>query len=197
MKPGGAKIKGDRGEREALAKHREVMPHLLVRGADRAKNAGQPHDRGDLSVFDDQAVQVKYFKRDNLGAAVRQAAYGAQEQASNAYKELGAGLSIVDGQRKTSTRILASYTPNMAEKLGIEPVVEFGIISQLLAWVSTDEPPKGFLAYPRHARWARLASEPAVIVGTFEAYAAAYEQWRMLNGAQTATPDRSEPSHAA
>ncbi|MGO0605623.1 MAG: hypothetical protein ACTIIH_13710 [Brevibacterium sp.] len=170
--PNSAKNKGDRGEREVLERILTDLGDFTVLGAARGKNAGQPHDRGDLFVFDDEAVQVKNFKRSQLGQAVRESASGAAAQAANGFKPFGVRLSLIDGARKNDVRILASYTPGLADRLGIEAVVEFGTISKLRDWITTDIAPKGFLAYPRHQRWALLSSQPSVVVGTFEAFAA-------------------------
>lgn len=177
-----SKNKGDRGEREVLALFGARLADHLVPGAQRGKNAGQPHDRGDLFVLDGFAVQVKYFKASNLGGAVRQAAYGAAEQAANGFKDYGVGMSIIEGARKDSVRVLASYTPDMALVIpGVEPVADFGTISKLKAWIADDVGPHGYRTHSRRNRWATLTSDPVTIVGTFEAFEASYRALTEFN----------------
>ncbi|GAA1937506.1 hypothetical protein GCM10009689_17600 [Brevibacterium antiquum] len=188
-----SKNKGDRGEREVLALFETRLADHLVPGAQRGKNAGQPHDRGDLFVLDGFAVQVKYFKASNLGGAVRQAAYGAAEQATNGFKNHGVGMSIIEGARKGSVRVLASYTPDMALALpGVEHVAQFGTISKLKAWITDDAGPYGYRAYPRSHRWATLTSDPVTIVGTFEAFETSYLELADANTLPMTAPRKGD-----
>jgi hypothetical protein len=172
-----SKNKGDRGEREAMRVLAELIPELLVDGYDRAKSAGIPHDRGDLHVLDDTAVQVKHWSRDSLGAALLDAAFGASEQASNARKDGSLGMASIAGAKKDGVRWLAAVTVEMADPLGLRSVVEFKKVSALSAWVQDDEGPKGYLVHPRTSRIATFtAPRRSVVVAPIEAWTHAYAE---------------------
>lgn len=170
------KSKGDIGEREALAKLRELISDLLVDGNDRAKSAGIPHDRGDLHALDDTAVQVKHWGASRLGSALLEAAFGAELQASAARKPHSLGMSSISGAPKAGVRWLASMVQSEADHLGLVPVVEFKSITPLRAWIVDDRGPAGYLTHPRRERVCTFTTRGrSIIVAPIEAWAHRYE----------------------
>lgn len=170
-----SKNKGDRGEREAIARLAELIPDLLVDGYDRARSAGIPHDRGDLYALEDTAIQVKHWGASSLGLALTEAASGASEQALNARKPSSLGMASIHGARATQVRWLAALTPEMAERLHMLPVADFKMISALRSWVQDDDGPHGYIAHPREKRIGRfLVRGKVTVVSPLEAWAHAY-----------------------
>ncbi|MPV51410.1 hypothetical protein GCG21_15605 [Pseudactinotalea sp. HY160] len=83
-----AKHKGDRAEREAVEYLVAQVPDLVH------PRAEWRDDVGDLRVFDYAAVQVRNYKLDYLGAALRSSATDAVAQARNGrVPGLGPGFS--------------------------------------------------------------------------------------------------------
>lgn len=171
-----SKSKGDRFEREAMAMLEASCPDLLVPGATRGKNAGQPLDRGDLFAFEDVSVQVRAYAMNRMGQALRSAAADSLVQAGNAHRELGVGLCPIPRAPKSGVRWVVSMAPEMAQVLSVDPVAEFSQVSRLLPWLRDDDGPHGYLTYDRTVRWGLLT--PDVVVGPVEAFLLSYRALR-------------------
>lgn len=92
------KSKGDQAEREALQALVGLSPPaLLVPEPTRRYGAGQMFDKGDLDVFPDVTVQVKWVAK--LADGVRQALDGAVVQQRHAKSEFHLGLARTTGSQ--------------------------------------------------------------------------------------------------
>src|SRR5690625_4924548 len=104
-----SKNKGDRAEREAVEYLQQVADDLVVPRAQRMLGAGRADDVGDLRVLADVAVQVRNYKLDSLGAALRSAAMDAVAQAANGDIPHALGLVPYPRARAGTVRWLASW----------------------------------------------------------------------------------------
>ncbi|MPV50139.1 hypothetical protein GCG21_08995 [Pseudactinotalea sp. HY160] len=172
-----SKNKGDRAEREAVEYLRDQVPGLLVENAMRMLGAGRSDDIGDLRVFPDVAVQVRNYKLDSIGAAVRSSAVDARTQAANGLLPHGLGLVPYPRARAGTVRWIATWLTPPAP-LECEPV-EFKTITKALAWLRDDDGPHGYLTHPRTRRVAALTGPGTeVFVAPAEAWLAAYARAR-------------------
>src|SRR5699024_5027038 len=134
-----SKNKGDRAEREAVEYLQQMIPDLVVPRAQRMLGAGRADDVGDLRVLLDVAVQVRNYKLDSLGAALRSAAVDAVGQAANGDMPYALGLVPYPRARSGSVRWLATWVTPPAGLL-IE-AHEFASVSKAAAWVRDDQGP--------------------------------------------------------
>lgn len=168
-----SKAKGDRAEREAVEYLCASVPDLVVPNAMRMLGAGRSDDVGDLRVFADVAVQVRNYKLDSIGAAVRSSAVDAVAQAANGLLPHGLGLVPFPRARAGTVRWIATWITPPAP-LGCEPV-EFKTIGKALAWVRDDVGPYGYLPRGRDERVAALTGPgQPVFMAPAEAWLAAY-----------------------
>ena len=100
-----SKIKGDRGEREAVGVLRALAPDLMVAKPQRKLGAGRREDTGDLVVLPDVTVQVKTYGR--IETALRDAATGAETQGERAGTAFALGMAPIPRARRGSVRWLA------------------------------------------------------------------------------------------
>lgn len=172
-----AKNKGDRAERDAVAYLLETCPDLCLPKAKRMLGAGRAEDVGDLYVFRDTAVQVRAYKMDSLGAAIRSSARDAVAQADNGDMDHALGLVPFPRARPGTVKWLACTTPEAwPGPLPIDPV-GFKMVSRALTWLRDDDGPHGFLAYSRVERVGLLEGGNAgapVLLAPFEAWLAGY-----------------------
>ncbi|MGK3708818.1 hypothetical protein [Arthrobacter sp. IK3] len=167
-----AKNKGDRFEREAVTALVELLPEFTVNNPMRMLGAGRKDDVGDLSVFPDVAIQVRAKK--DMGQAIRTSAEDSVKQAGNGQMPYALGMVPILGTRAHQVRWLACTAVD-AWPGGIEPVVDFALVSRALTWVRDDEGPAGYRAWRRRERIGRLGGPgyPALIA-PLEAWADAY-----------------------
>jgi hypothetical protein len=174
-----SKDKGDRFER-AFAKHViESYPELIsVKTPMRHLGAGRKEDVGDMHLFSDAAIQVKAVAAP--GTALRSAAAGAIIQAGHAKVPFAVGVVPVFNARVGRVKWLATVQPDAWPGVGLgKPdvhVVEFAMVSKLMTWVSIDEPPFGFRAWPRTERIAILGGGETtpILVSPLEAWMETY-----------------------
>lgn len=189
-----SKAKGDNAERDAVAYLLDVCPDLCRPKAKRMLGAGRAEDVGDLYVFVDTAVQVRAFKAEYLGSAVRSSARDSVVQAGHGDMEFALGLVPFPRARRGTVKWLACVEPDAwpggPGSVPITPV-EFALVSKALAWVRDDEGPHGFMAYPRRERVARLSGGKTrpVLIAPFEAWLAAYRTARTRPGTVLMTVD--------
>lgn len=170
-----SKNKGDRAEREAVEYLQQVAGDLVVPRAQRMLGAGRADDVGDLRVLPDVAVQVRNYKLDSLGAALRSAAVDAVAQAANGDMPHALGLVPYPRARAGSVRWLATWVRTPAG-LPVE-VHEFASVSKAAAWVRDDQGPYGYRVWPREQRVAHLGGRgDHVFVAPAEAWLALYRQ---------------------
>ena len=171
-----SKNKGDKAERDAVAYFLETVPDLCVTKAMRMLGAGRSEDVGDLHVFTDTAIQVRAYKMDSIGAAVRSSAKDSVTQAGHGDKDYALGMVPYPRARAGSVKWLACVDVDAWPSGRPDEVVEFAMISKALDWVRSDEAPYGFLAYPREQRIAVLAGGETrpVLVAPIEAWIEAY-----------------------
>lgn len=104
------KSKGDKAEKEALAMLTGLAPaSLLVAQPSRRYGAGQMFDKGDLDVFPDVTIQVKWLAK--LAEGVRQTLDGAVAQQRNAKTELHLGLARTSGHQRERWLAVCSTWP--------------------------------------------------------------------------------------
>lgn len=154
-----AKNKGDRFEWKAVRyiQSHEIGANLIdVTTPGRLLGAGRKDDGGDLHLFTDVAVQVKAYK--DLGSAVRESAYKAQDQAAYAEKPLGVGMVPIPRARAERVCWVFTCPPNMLPQYGsfAASKATFPRISDLVNWIQDDDGPRGYAAYPRTERLAEL-----------------------------------------
>lgn len=174
-----SKDKGDRFER-AFSKHViDTYPELIsVKTPMRHLGAGRKEDVGDMHLFSDTAMQVKAVAQP--GSALRSAASGAIIQAGHARAPFAVGVVPVFNARVGRVKWLATVQPDAWP--GATPtgptvnVTEFAMVSKLMTWVSIDEPPYGFRAWPRTERIAILGGGDTtpILVAPLEAWMEAY-----------------------
>lgn len=172
-----SKNKGDRAEREAVEYLQHAVPDLVVPRAQRMLGAGRADDVGDLRVLPDVAVQVRNYKLDCLGAALRSAAVDAVAQAANGDMPLALGMVPFPRARSGSVRWLASWV-RPPVSLPVE-AHEFASVSKAAAWVRDDQGPYGYRVWSREQRVAHLGGRgDHVFVAPAEAWLALYRQTR-------------------
>lgn len=179
-----AKNKGDRAEREAVRHLQELAPNLCVEGAIRMLGAGRMDDVGDLRVFDDVAIQVRNYRPEALGAALRSSATDSTKQAANGRVPIGLGMVPIPRARKGTVRWLASVeqwpTP-LWEHGGLIQPEPFKMVSRAIAWLRDE---KGTIERPavsRNLRVAHLTGAGApVFIAPIEAWLEAYASVRGL-----------------
>lgn len=170
------KSKGDRAEREAVTWLVENAADLVYPEARRYLGAGRQEDEGDLWVLPDAAIQVKHWKKERLGQALRVAALDSVRQAKRSRMRFPVGMVKYPNSRTDQVRWLASWVadadPNVSTNLA---PVEFKLVSRTVAWVRDDDGPYGYVARPRTERIAVLSSpKPGVYVAPFEAWLTLY-----------------------
>lgn len=188
-----AKAKGDRAERDAVRYLLETCRDLCLPKAQRLLGAGRAEDVGDLYVFADVAVQVRAYKMDSIGAAVRSSARDSIVQADNGDMDYALGLVPFPRARPGTVKWLACVQPEAWPTGAPEGTIPFALISRTLTWVRDDDGPHGFLAYPRDRRIALLSGGDCapVLVAPFEAWLVAYRQ--ATGRPAPATPDIETP----
>lgn len=171
-----SKSKGDQAERDAVAYLMQMCPDLMLPKAMRKLGAGRKEDTGDLHVFADVAIQVRNYKLDSLGLALRSSATDAVAQAANGDQGHALGLVPYPRARAGTVRWIASWV-HAPGSLVVDPV-EFKTVSKAVAWVRDDTGPYGYLARARIERIAYLtgAGTPVMI--------APYEAWLELYAAR-------------
>lgn len=173
-----AKQKGDRAEREAVEVLKLMAPNLCVEGAIRMLGAGRKDDVGDLRVFDDVAVQVRNYRVEALGLALRSSAVDATAQALNGRVRFALGMVPVPRARKGTVRWLAScerWPMPLWEGGGLVEPCEFTQVSKAVAWLRDDIGSVESPALNREVRVARLSGRGTpVLVGPVEAWLSAY-----------------------
>jgi len=103
-----SKNKGDRGEREAVVALCALAPDHVLPNARRKLGAGRRDDMGDIDVFPDVTIQVKWLT--SLPTALRDAAAGANVQSARAGTTYALGMAPIPRARKSGVRWLASTT---------------------------------------------------------------------------------------
>ena len=188
-----AKNKGDQAERDAVRYLQDLCPDLCLPKAKRMLGAGRAEDVGDLYVFADTAIQVRAYRIESLGAAVRSSARDSIVQAGHGDMDFALGMVPFPRARAGTVKWLAAVEPDAwpggRTAWPIEPI-PFALISKALTWLRDDAGPHGFMAYPREHRLALLTGGNAadVLVAPFEAWLRAY---RAATGRQVplAVPD--------
>lgn len=171
-----AKRKGDAAELEAVRFLVDAAPDLVVNNPWRMLGAGRKDDVGDLRVLPEVAIQVRSYKLDSIGLAVRSAATDALTQAANGGYAHAFGMIPYPRARKGSVRWLASWVRPLDDAVS---VAEFKRVSDVLMWVRDDDGPHGYRTWPRGARVAHLTGPGApVFVAPIEAWLAGYRQVR-------------------
>lgn len=162
------KQKGDQAEREAVAMLVGMAPKdLVVDRPGRKFGAGQMFDVGDLDVFPDVTIQVKWMK--SLPPAVLQALRGAIVQQSNAKTAHHLGLARTTG--RCPERWLATWTHWPSAPPATKPLGEFGNCpAAIRAITSCDN------GLSRHERFVSFqsAATGTVFVGTVETWLHSY-----------------------
>lgn len=136
------KAKGDQAEREAVVALVELAPDLVVTDPRRHLGAGRQDDVGDLRVFPEVAVQVKFWRPASLSQGLRASAVGAAVQAINARVPLSMGLVKYPNARGEQVRWIATAVswPVAAEAR------DFGsAVTRAVSWIRDDagpQPPK-------------------------------------------------------
>jgi hypothetical protein len=179
-----AKNKGDRAEREAVEILKDLAPNLCVVDAIRMLGAGRMDDVGDLRVFEDVAIQVRNYRPEALGAALRSSATDSTKQAANGRVALGLGLVPIPRARKGTVRWLASVeewpTPLWEEGGLIQPE-PFKLVSRAIAWLRDEKGTHDRPAVSRNLRVAHLTGAGApVYIAPIEAWLDAYAFVRNL-----------------
>ena len=181
-----AKLKGDRGEREAVLVLKALAPDLVLSNAQRKLGAGRREDTGDLVVFSDVTVQVKTYA--TAGSALRDAAEGAELQRARAGTRFALGMAPVPRARRGAVRWLASTLRWPGGELGQDDLFSVGLVSRAIAHVRRDD-----LGIRRERRVAIVerAGAHRIYVAPVEAWIAA---WRLArNGrVQLTVPDPVE-----
>jgi len=135
--------------------------------------AGRADDVGDLRVLADVAVQVRNYKLDSLGAALRSAAMDAVAQAANGDMPHALGLVPYPRARAGTVRWLASWLTPPSQPECQE--LEFASVSKAASWVRDDQGPYGYRVWPRHQRLAYLGGRgDHVFVAPAEAWLRLY-----------------------
>lgn len=173
-----SKDKGDRAEREAVEALKALAPDLVLPKAMRMLGAGRAEDTGDLYVFPDVAIQVRSYKMESLGSAIRSSAKDSVAQAGHGDMTFGLGLVPYPRARAESVRWLACVQQWPVD-LPVDPI-PFAMVGKALGWLRDDHGPHGYMAYPREQRIAVLAggSTAPVLISPFEAWVAAYRATR-------------------
>lgn len=172
-----SKAKGDKAERDAVAYLVEQVPHLVLPRAMRKLGAGRKEDTGDLHVFGDVAIQVRNYRMEQIGQAIRSSAVDALEQAANGDLPYALGMVPYPRARAGTVRWLATWVTPPTD-LDVEPI-EFKLVSKALSWVRDDEGPYGYEARPRTSRIAHLVGPgAAVFVAPCEAWLERYASTR-------------------
>lgn len=135
-----SKRKGDKAELEAVQYLVASVPDLVVADPMRMLGAGRRDDVGDLRVFPDTAVQVRFYALAKLAVGLRSAACDAASQAANARYPHHLGMVKYPGARTPSVRWLATTTawpdPGVQAR-------DFGsAVGSAVAWVRDDVGPK-------------------------------------------------------
>jgi len=166
-----SKNKGDRGEREAVRVCVSLVPDLVVPDAMRMLGAGRREDIGDLKVFPDTAVQVKNCA--DVGAALRQAAVGAQRQARHGRMDFALGMAPIPRARAGSVRWLASCLFWPDDTLAHDEIARFGSPGEAVAHLRNEK-----LGVPRDRRVAIVERHgtDTIVVAPIEAWFAAYRK---------------------
>lgn len=167
-----SKAKGDKAERDAVAYLLDNVPDLCLPKSMRMLGAGRSEDVGDLYVFDDAAIQVRCYKIDSIGAAIRSSALDSVVQADNGDKDFALGMVPYPRARAVTVKWLAATTLEAwPVPLEVEPET-FGMVSRALTWVRDDSDG----ASPRTERIALLRSGSAapVYIAPIEAWLDAY-----------------------
>lgn len=166
-----SKDKGDRFER-AFAKHIiATYPELISEQTPmRYLGAGRKNDVGDMNLFNDTAMQVKAVAQP--GTALRTAAAGSVLQAGHKRAPFAVGIVPVFNARVGKVKWLATTVIDRWPTPSRAAVVEFAMVSKLMAWISIDEPPFGFRAWDRTERVAVLAGGDTspILVSPLEAW---------------------------
>lgn len=188
-----SKLKGDRGEREAMELLRTRIPWLLRPNAQRQLGAGRKEDVGDLFALADTAIQVRNLKRADLGKAIRSSALDAVDQARNGAMPLALGMVPIPGASKDSVRWLGCAV-DWPIPLSQDPV-HFEQVSRAVGWVRDDRGPHGYLVLPRTERIGRLNGGVApVLFAPIEAWLTAYVHRK---GSSVPSPNLSAADRAA
>ena len=179
-----AKQKGDRAEREATEILKLLAPNLCVEGAIRMLGAGRMDDVGDLRVFDDVAIQVRNYRAEAIGLALRSSATDSTKQAVNGRVQHGLGLVPVPRARKETVRWLASVElwplPLWADGGLIQPE-PFKLVSKAVAWLRDEKGTHDRPVVTRNLRVAHLQGSGAhVFIAPIEAWLEAYAVLRGL-----------------
>lgn len=174
MSPGMAnpsKVKGDKAERDAVAFFLDATPDLCLSKAKRMLGAGRSEDVGDLYVFPDVAVQVRAYKIDSIGAAVRSSAVDSVVQAGHGDMVHALGMVPFPRARKGTVKWLACTTPEAwPTPLEAEPQ-RFGMVGRALAWVREDSDSP---ARVDRIAWLVSGTSAPVLIAPIEAWIAAY-----------------------
>ena len=181
-----AKVKGDRGEREAVLVLKALVPDLVLPNAQRKLGAGRREDTGDLVVFPDVTVQVKTYA--TAGKALRDAAEAAEAQRVRAGTRFAFGMAPVPRARRGAVRWLASTLVWPGGELGQDDLFSVGLVSRAIAHVRRDD--LGIRRERRVAIVERAGAHP-LYVAPVEAWIAA---WRLAcdRQVQPVVPDPAE-----
>ena len=179
-----AKSKGDRAEREACEFLKAIAPNLCLEGAIRMLGAGRMDDVGDLRVFDDVAIQVRNYRVEAIGLALRSSATDSTKQAVNGRVPHGLGLVPVPRARKETVRWLASVEewpiPLWADGGLIQPE-PFKLVSKAVTWLRDEKGTHDRPAVTRNLRVAHLTGSGApVYIAPIEAWLESYATLRGL-----------------
>lgn len=123
-----SKAKGDKAERDAVAYLVEQVPHLVLPRAMRKLGAGRKEDTGDLHVFGDVAIQVRNYRMEQIGQAIRSSAVDALEKAANGDLPYALGMVPYPRARAGTVRWLATWVTPPTD-LDVEPI-EFKLVSK-------------------------------------------------------------------
>jgi hypothetical protein len=171
-----SKSKGDKAERDAVEMLKARVPDLCLPKAKRMLGAGRSEDVGDLYVFPDVAIQVRAYKMESIGAALRSSAIDSVTQAGHGDMDFAMGLVPYPRAREDQVRWIATGLTWPEEFTEDTEPIDFAMVSKALTWVRDDNGPYGYRARPRHQRIARLgggATTP-ILLAPVEAWLSAY-----------------------
>ena len=193
-----SKNKGDKAERDAVEMLKVRVPDLCLPKAKRMLGAGRSEDVGDLYVFPDVAIQVRAYKMESIGAALRSSAIDSVTQAGHGDMPYAMGLVPYPRAREDQVRWIATGLTWPEEFTDDTEPIDFSMVSKALTWVRDDNGPYGYRARPRHQRIARLGggNTTPILLAPVEAWLSAYrvatgrpEPISLVEGLLTAAPD--------
>ncbi|MDQ2740206.1 MAG: hypothetical protein M3Y35_16655 [Actinomycetota bacterium] len=169
-----SKSKGDKAEREAVLVLNDLASDLTVSRPRRKLGAGRKDDEGDLDVFPDATVQVKFWPA-AVNASVREAAIDAQAQSSRAGTPFHTGMVCLPNVRTQAVRWVAATLEWPGFRPTDDELALFALVPKALAHIRRED-----IGVPRRRRIAlvRYADTPDIFVAPIDAWLLAYRRAR-------------------